>query len=119
MIGKGLPTGSTPVGMYRRLVQFVQEGSLSFQYVRTFNMDEYVGLSASHEQSYHHFMYEHLFKHVDIEPNNVHILDGNAPDLAAECDQFEQKMKEVGGIHLFVGGIGTDGHIAFNEPGMN
>jgi 6-phosphogluconolactonase/glucosamine-6-phosphate isomerase/deaminase len=81
-------------------------------------MDEYVGLAANHDQSYHNFMYENLFKHVDIDPINVHILDGNAADLDAECAQFEKKILDAGGIHLFVGGIGTDGHIAFNEPGQ-
>jgi len=115
----GLPTGSSPIPTYKALITKVKEGSLSFKHVVTFNMDEYVGSPVSHEQSYHHFMYAPLFKHVDIEPENVHILDGNAADLTNECEQFELKIKKAGGIHLFVGGIGTDGHIAFNEPGSS
>ncbi len=71
-----------------------------------------------HPESYHSFMWNHLFKHVDIDPKNVHILNGNAPDLIKECDEYEQAIRAAGGIDLFVGGIGPDGHIAFNEPGM-
>lgn len=82
-------------------------------------MDEYVGLPRDHPESYHSFMYHNFFKHIDIDPANTHILDGNAPDLKAECDRFEQLIKESGGIELFVGGIGPDGHIAFNEPGSS
>ena len=115
----GLPTGGTPKGMYGELVKFVQAGKLSFKYVKTFNMDEYVGLPQNHSESYHSFMWKHLFQHVDIDPDNVNILNGNAPDLAAECENFEKKIEEAGGIDLFVGGIGPDGHIAFNEPGSS
>lgn len=115
----GLPTGSTPMGTYRKLIEFHKRGKLSFRYVKTFNMDEYVNLPRDHPQSYHTFMWDNLFKHVDIEPSNVHILDGNASDVAAECERFEQQINEAGGIHLFVGGIGPDGHIAFNEPGSS
>ncbi|KAL1920897.1 uncharacterized protein VTP21DRAFT_11532 [Calcarisporiella thermophila] len=115
----GLPTGSSPVGTYRRLVEFHRKGELSFANVITFNMDEYVGLERDHPESYHSFMWNHLFKHVDIKPENAHILDGNAPDLDAECARFEDKIREVGGIELFLGGIGPDGHIAFNEPGSS
>jgi glucosamine-6-phosphate deaminase len=82
-------------------------------------MDEYVGLPRDHPESYHSFMFNSLFKYIDIDPNNVHILDGNADDLNKECEDFEQKIKEAGGIELFVGGIGPDGHIAFNEPGSS
>ncbi len=115
----GLPTGSSPIGTYQHLVHLHNEGIISFQNVITFNMDEYVGLNEEHPESYHHFMWYHLFSHVDIPPENVNILDGNAPDLQKECDEYEQKIKSVGGIHLFLGGIGPDGHIAFNEPGSS
>ncbi|KAL1924383.1 uncharacterized protein VTP21DRAFT_7418 [Calcarisporiella thermophila] len=115
----GLPTGSSPVLTYRKLVELHKRGELSFENVITFNMDEYVGLPRDHPESYHSFMWNNLFKHVDIKPENVHILDGNAPDLDAECQKYEDKIKEVGGIELFLGGIGPDGHIAFNEPGSS
>ncbi|NWI56470.1 GNPI1 isomerase, partial [Calyptomena viridis] len=114
-----LPAGSTPLGCYEKLVEYYQNGDLSFKYVKTFNMDEYVGLPRDHPESYHSFMWNNFFKHIDISPENVHILDGNAPDLQAECDAFEEKIKGAGGIELFVGGIGPDGHIAFNEPGSS
>ncbi|KAK6745785.1 hypothetical protein RB195_012103 [Necator americanus] len=115
----GLPTGSTPLGMYRKLIKFYEEGTLSFKYVVTFNMDEYVGLPRDHPESYHSFMYNNLFRHIDIEPTNVHILDGNAEDVEKECLEYEAKIADFGGIDLFVGGIGPDGHIAFNEPGSS
>ncbi|KAF9141689.1 Glucosamine-6-phosphate isomerase 2 [Linnemannia hyalina] len=115
----GLPTGSSPVGVYRNLVKFHQAGELSFQHIITFNMDEYVGLPRDHPESYHSFMWSNLFKHVDIVPENVHILDGNATDLDLECQRYEEKIASVGGIELFLGGIGPDGHIAFNEPGSS
>lgn len=115
----GLPTGSTPLGMYKKLVQFYEEGQLSFKYVKTFNMDEYVGIPMDHPESYHYFMYENLFKHIDIDIANVHILDGNAKDLVKECNDYEQKIVDAGGVDLFIGGIGHDGHIAFNEPGSS
>ena len=86
----GLPTGSTPLGTYKRLVEFHKAGKLSFKYVKTFNMDEYVAIPRDHEQSYHTFMWQNLFKHIDIDPANVHILDGNAPDLVKECDDYEE-----------------------------
>ena len=82
-------------------------------------MDEYVGLPRSHPESYHHFMFNNLFKHIDIDPANVNILDGNAANLEKECDDFEKKIEQAGGIDLFVGGIGPDGHVAFNEPGSS
>ena len=115
----GLPTGSTPLPMYKKLIQFVKDGIISFENVITFNMDEYVGLEATHEQSYHYFMYENFFNHIDIKKENINILDGMAEDYKAECARFEEKIKEVGGIDLFLGGIGPDGHIAFNEPGSS
>ena len=115
----GLPTGSTPIGMYRELIRLYREGSLSFANVVTFNMDEYVGLPENHPQSYHTFMQDIFFSKIDISPVNVHILNGNASDLEAECAQYEKMIKSYGGVELFVGGVGPDGHIAFNEPGSS
>lgn len=115
----GLPTGSSPIGTYQKLVELYRQGQLSFEHVVTFNMDEYVGLPRDHPESYHSFMWNNLFKHVNIKPENVHILDGNAPDLDEECKRFEAEIVRVGGIELFLGGIGPDGHIAFNEPGSS
>ncbi|XP_072170855.1 glucosamine-6-phosphate deaminase 2-like [Diadema setosum] len=115
----GLPTGSTPIGMYKKLIEFHKEGALSFRYVKTFNMDEYVGLPRDHPESYHSFMWDHFFKHIDILPENVHIPDGNAKDLDEECLNYENAISEAGGVELFIGGIGPDGHIAFNEPGSS
>ncbi|KAK3100510.1 hypothetical protein FSP39_021066 [Pinctada imbricata] len=115
----GLPTGSTPLGTYKKLIEFHKAGKVSFKYVKTFNMDEYVGLPRDHPESYHTFMWENFFKHIDIDPQNAHILDGNAADTTKECEEYERKISEAGGIELFVGGIGPDGHIAFNEPGSS
>ena len=131
----GLPTGSTPLGTYKKLIEMVKNKELSFKYVVTFNMDEYVGLarvrqphftgtlfsrsSQDHPESYHSFMWTHFFKHIDIDPRNVHLLDGNAKDLIHECNEYERAIREAGGIELFIGGIGPDGHIAFNEPGSS
>ncbi|KAF2712338.1 hypothetical protein K504DRAFT_521740 [Pleomassaria siparia CBS 279.74] len=103
----GLPTGSSPVLIYRHLVQRHKAGDISFKHVVTFNMDD------------HSFMYKHFFSHVDVAPENINILNGNAVDLEAECHDYEEKIKKVGGIELFLGGIGPDGHIAFNEPGSS
>lgn len=115
----GLPTGSSPIPTYRTIIRLVKEGKLSFKHVVTFNMDEYVGLPEDHPESYHSFMFRELFSQIDIPPENVHILDGNAQDLIAECNSYEEKIKSYGGIALFLGGIGEDGHIAFNEPGSS
>ena len=115
----GCPTGSSPLGMYRRLVELYKEGKVSFRNVVTFNMDEYCGIPQDHPQSYHTFMWENFFSHIDIPAENVNILNGNAPDLEAECARFEAKIKSYGGIDLFMGGVGPDGHIAFNEPGSS
>jgi len=104
---------------YKYLVKFHQAGELSFANVITFNMDEYVDLPRDHPESYHSFMWNNLFKHIDIKPENAHILDGNAPDLEEECRKYEEAIAAVGGIELFLGGIGTDGHMAFNEPGSS
>ena len=115
----GLPTGSTPVETYKELINLYNNRVISFENVITFNMDEYVGLSPEHKQSYHYFMHENLFKYLDIKPENINILDGLAKDLEKECQRYEDKIKSVGGIRLFLGGIGEDGHIAFNEPGSS
>lgn len=115
----GLPTGSSPMGMYAGLVKAYNEGRVSFKNVLTFNMDEYVGLPEDHPESYHTFMKENLFDHIDCPKENIHILNGNADDLEAECAHYEQMIKEAGGVDLFLGGIGPDGHIAFNEPGSS
>ena len=112
----GLPTGSSPLGMYKNLIELNKQGVVSFQNVITFNMDEYVGLPKDHPESYHSFMWNNFFSHIDIKPENVNILNGNAEDLEAECASYEARMKAVGGVDLFLGGIGPDGHIAFNEP---
>lgn len=112
----GLPTGGTPLETYRCLIELYNQGEVSFAHVVTFNMDEYVGIPQDHPQSYHTFMYESFFNHVDINPANIHILDGNAPDLIAECAHYEASIRRYGKIHLFMGGVGNDGHIAFNEP---
>ena len=115
----GLPTGSSPLGMYRELIKLNQSGKVSFRNVVTFNMDEYVGLPEDHPESYHSFMWNNFFSHIDIKKENVNILNGNAADLEAECARYEEKIKNYGGIDLFLGGIGPDGHIAFNEPGSS
>jgi glucosamine-6-phosphate deaminase len=115
----GLPTGSSPLGMYNELAAMNKAGAVSFKNVITFNMDEYVGLPRDHPESYHSFMWRHLFSRIDIPQKNVNLLDGNAPDLDAECAGYEQRIRAAGGIRLFVGGIGADGHVAFNEPGSS
>lgn len=115
----GLPTGSSPLGMYKGLIELNKKGLVSFENVITFNMDEYVGLPQNHPQSYYTFMWDNFFNHVNIKKENVNILNGNAADLEQECAAYEAKMRSVGGIDLFLGGIGPDGHIAFNEPGSS
>jgi len=115
----GLPTGSSPLPVYRELIKRHKAGKISFKNVITFNMDEYVGLEESHTESYHYFMFDNLFNHIDIPKENINILNGNAKNLEKECTDYEKKMQAVGGIDLFLGGIGPDGHIAFNEPGSS
>lgn len=115
----GLPTGSTPIGVYEKLVKMNREGKVSFKNVVTFNMDEYVGLPESHPESYHSFMKRHLFDYIDIKKENINILNGNAKDLVAECESYEKKIASYGNVDLFFGGFGVDGHIAFNEPGSS
>ncbi len=115
----GLPTGSSPIGTYQELVSLHKRKAVSFKHVITFNMDEYVGIPEKHPQSYHSFMHKHLFNHIDIPAENVNILNGNAKDLDRECAAYEARIHAAGGIDLFLGGVGPDGHIAFNEPGSS
>lgn len=112
----GLPTGGTPLSTYRRLIELYNQGEVSFKHVVTFNMDEYVGLAENHPESYRSFMYENLFNHIDIQEKNINLLNGNTSDHQKECLRYEEKIKSYGQIHLFMGGVGNDGHIAFNEP---
>ena len=112
----GLPTGSSPLGVYRRFIEAYKAGKVSFKNVVTFNMDEYVGLPHEHHESYWYFMHDNLFDHIDIPAENVNILNGMAADLEEECRSYEVKIASYGGIDLFLGGSGVDGHIAFNEP---
>ena len=112
----GLPTGSTPIATYKELIRMNKAGEVSFKNVITFNMDEYVGLPESHPESYHSFMAKNFFDHVDVPKENINILNGNAPDLATECASYEARIEAAGGIDLFMGGVGEDGHLAFNEP---
>ena len=112
----GFPTGSSPLGLYKELVRKYEAGELSFENVITFNMDEYVHIDENHPESYHSFMWTNFFSHINIKKENVHILNGNAPDLVKECEEYEEAIFDAGGIDLFLGGVGEDGHLAFNEP---
>jgi glucosamine-6-phosphate deaminase len=112
----GLATGSTPLGVYRELIRLHKEGGLDFSQITTFNLDEYVGLPKTHEQSYYFFMQENLFKHININPNSIHIPNGMAEDIEEECLFYEEQIVKAGGIDLQILGIGANGHIAFNEP---
>ena len=112
----GLPTGGTPLATYKELIKLYQTGEVSFKNVVSFNMDEYVGLPQEHPESYHSFMYNNFFNHVDMQEKNINILNGNTDDHDAECRRYEEKIKSYGKINLFMGGVGVDGHIAFNEP---
>ena len=113
----GLATGSTPVGMYKQLVTWYEKGDLDFAEIKTVNLDEYVGLEPTHEQSYRYFMQEHLFDHVNINPANTNVPDGLAADPQAECKWYNQVIRQMGGIDIQVLGMGRNGHIGFNEPG--
>jgi glucosamine-6-phosphate deaminase len=115
----GLATGSTPLGLYNELISMHVAEGLDFSKVTTFNLDEYLGLPPSHQQSYHHFMRESLFDHINVDPRNIYIPDGMTHDVEAFCEWYEVQMKRVGGIDLQVLGIGSNGHIAFNEPGSS
>jgi glucosamine-6-phosphate deaminase len=112
----GLATGSTPLGLYKELIRMHKEEGLDFSQVTTFNLDEYVGLPPTHDQSYHYFMYENLFKHINIPMRSTHVPSGTTNNYQAFCDWYEARIKEMGGIDIQVLGIGSDGHIAFNEP---
>lgn len=115
----GLPTGSSPLGTYNELIKINKAGKVSFRHVVSFNMDEYAGIAKDHPESYHSFMHSNFFDFIDIDKNNINILDGNAADPIKECERFEAKIKALGGIELFLGGMGADGHIAFNIPGSS
>ncbi len=115
----GLPTGGTPMTVYKNLIKAYKDGRVSFKNVVTFNMDEYIGLPLEHPQSYHSFMYGNFFNHIDIPKENIHIPNGMAQDVAKEVADYEKSMESFGGIDLFFGGVGSDGHIAFNEPGSS
>jgi len=115
----GLATGSSPLGTYRELIRLHREEGLDFSRVTTFNLDEYVGLPPSHPQSYRYFMQKNLFDHINIDPRRTHIPDGRALDFATSCATYEQQIRESGGIDLQLLGIGSVGHIAFNEPGSS
>ena len=112
----GLATGSSPVGTYKELIKLNQEGLLDFSAVRTYNLDEYYPLDPSNDQSYHYFMNDNLFDHVNIDKNNVHVPDGNAADMNEACESYEAMLNEIGGVDIQVLGIGGNGHIGFNEP---
>ena len=112
----GLATGSTPLGLYKELVRLHRDEGLDFSRVTTFNLDEYVGLGRDDDQSYHHFMHENLFQHVNVAEQNIHIPSGTTDNYEAFCEWYEQRIVECGGIDLQILGIGSDGHIAFNEP---
>jgi glucosamine-6-phosphate deaminase len=115
----GMATGSTPLGLYQELVRMHREEGLDFSQVTTFNLDEYVGLRPSHPQSYHYFMHENFFKHVNIPPGNTYIPSGTTNNYQSFCQWYEQRIEEAGGIDVQILGIGSDGHIAFNEPGSS
>jgi glucosamine-6-phosphate deaminase len=112
----GLPSGSTPIDMYKYLIELNNKKLISFKNVVTFNMDEYVGLPKTHPQSYYYYMFNNFFNYIDIDIKNINILDGNAKDLENECNLYEEKIQSLGGMALLIGGVGEDGHIAFNEP---
>lgn len=115
----GMATGSSPLGLYKELVRMYHEDGLDFSQVTTFNLDEYVGLKAHHEQSYHYFMHENFFKHVNIAPENIYIPSGTTNNYQSFCQWYERRIEDCGGIDIQILGIGSDGHIAFNEPGSS
>ena len=115
----GLATGSTPLGLYKELIRMHRSEGLDFSKVTTFNLDEYVGLPPAHDQSYHYFMHENLFKDINLDVRHIHVPQGMAKDIDAFCEWYEKRMVECGGIDLQVLGIGGNGHIAFNEPGSS
>jgi len=115
----GLATGSTPIGVYQELIRKFQKGELDFSEVITFNLDEYYGLSPEHPQSYYFFMWNTLFKHINIKKENVNLLNGVTENIDKECKQYEDLIQKNGGIDLQILGIGDNGHIGFNEPDVS
>ena len=115
----GLATGGTPVGMYRELIKLHQEEGIDFSQASSFNLDEYVGLAATHPQSYRAYMQENLFDHINLPANKTHVPAGEAPDLQLECVSYEEAIRQAGGVDIQVLGIGNNGHIGFNEPGSS
>lgn len=115
----GLATGSTPIGLYQNLIEMNKKGEIDFSAVKTFNLDEYYPIKKSNDQSYDYFMKEQLFNHINIDKNNIDIPNGEAEDPKAECERYEKRLDEVGGVDLQILGIGQNGHIAFNEPDEN
>ncbi len=113
----GLATGSTPIGMYKQLIDWYNKGDLDFSQVKSVNLDEYVGLAPTHDQSYRYFMQTNLFDHVNIDPANTNVPNGLASDPEAECERYNQVIRSMGGIDVQVLGMGHNGHIGFNEPG--
>ncbi len=112
----GLPTGSTPLGLYEELVNIYEEHDLDFSYIKTFNLDEYVGLSRDHSRSYYNYLQENFIKKVNLKSRNTYFIDGKAPDKKEECNKYEEKILKAGGLDLVILGIGRNGHIGFNEP---
>ncbi len=115
----GFATGSTPLGLYNILIKNHRELGLDFSKITTFNLDEYVGLRPEHPQSYHHFMWENLFNHINVSPSRVFIPHGMADDVEYFCEWYEEQIEQAGGIDLQILGIGRNGHLAFNEPGSS
>ncbi|HLQ72733.1 MAG TPA: glucosamine-6-phosphate deaminase [Bacillota bacterium] len=113
----GLATGDTPNGLYERLIQKYEQKEVSFEHATTFNLDEYVGYSKEHSKSYHYYMSERLFNHINIREDHAHVPNGAALNLQEECVSYEQKIKEAGRINIQLLGLGANGHIGFNEPG--
>lgn len=114
-----IPAGSSPLGIYQRLIEMNRKGKLSFENVVIFNMNEYIGLEADDHNSYRSFLWENLFKHINIHNRNIHLLNGQTKNFAKECADFEKLIRSYGGIDLVLAGVGEDGHIAFNEPGSS
>lgn len=112
----GLATGSTPVGLYKQLIEWYRNGDLDFSRVRTVNLDEYKGISRENDQSYYYFMHQNLFDHVNIPAGNTHLPDGMEPDSEKECRRYEELIQSMGSVDLQLLGIGHNGHIGFNEP---
>lgn len=115
----GLPAGMSPVGTYQQLISLHQDGKVSFRHVVAFGLNEYAGIPEDHPQSHHSVLWNNFFSQIDIQPDNVKLLHGNVPDFDAECSNYEEDIRKAGGMHLFLGSIGPDGHIGFNEPGSS